>query len=218
MNRPEIFNAILDLTNGTKYLEIGVDDPDNTFNHVKAKKKVGVDPYNDKTGCHAWNPANKETLIQGIDGEFVNKTSDEFFADLDKRTKFDLVFIDGMHTKEQVLKDIDNALNHLSKKGIIVVDDTYPMNIYETKTPPDVGQPWRGTVYEAIFYIRRERQDIFVASNEMANMSFIKKGKMERYEDHEWGEDLQISYEYFSVYKYLINNEVSIDIILNEIV
>lgn len=217
MNRPEIFSKILEGRTKPSYLEIGVDDPNNTFNHVKADSKIGVDPYSDKTECHAWNVANKELLIDEIGGDFYPVTSDEFFEELDKRKKFDLVFIDGMHTKEQVLKDVENALKHLKKDGLIVLDDSYPQSEYEAKTPPDAGQPWRGTVYQAVFELRREYFDkVTLVSNEGANLTFIKKGKMDRYEDANWGDKLEISYEYYSCYKHAINNEMDLDKILKD--
>ncbi len=151
MNRVDLINDLLESRNLKTYLEIGVDDPNSTFNHIKAETKVGVDPYDDGTGCHQWNENNREKLIGKIDSgaTFHKMTSDEYFEELDPKDKFDIIFIDGLHIKQQVERDYKNALKHINRSnGLIIIDDICPNNEYETKTPPDVGQPWRGNVYE----------------------------------------------------------------------
>jgi hypothetical protein len=81
---------------GMKYLEIGIYDGFN-YKNIKADIKVGVDP----------SPIYLDETIQLV-------TSDEFFAT--NRVKFDIIFIDGLHSNEQVRLDIQNALNHSKKK------------------------------------------------------------------------------------------------------
>jgi len=153
-------NQIIAAKGYKSYLEIGVDDPKNTFNHIQCERKVGVDPYNDDTGCHAWDRANKEALIARIDPKalFYRATSDDFFEILKTHnepvSKFDLIYIDGLHLEEQVDKDIANALRFVSPHGMIVLDDVPPANEYEEKTPPDPGQPWRGTVWRSFAKLR----------------------------------------------------------------
>ncbi len=160
-------NQIIAAKGYKSYLEIGVDDPKNTFNHIQCERKVGVDPYNDDTGCHAWDRANKEALIARIDPKalFYRATSDDFFEILKTHnepvSKFDLIYIDGLHLEEQVDKDIANALRFVSPHGMIVLDDVPPANEYEEKTPPDPGQPWRGTVWRSFAKLRMESDDMF---------------------------------------------------------
>lgn len=154
-------NQIIEQMRYTSYLEIGIDDPNNTFNHIKAKVKVGVDPYNDETECHAWDVMNKQKLIESIDkdADFYQITSDAFFKKLDKKKNtpsFDLIYIDGLHLENQVDKDIANALRYVSPHGMIVLDDVPPASEYEEKTPPDAGQPWRGTVWRSFAKLRLE--------------------------------------------------------------
>ena len=69
------------------YLEIGC-DKDQSFSKIEIPYKVGVDP---------------------ISGGTIRKTSDDFFKT--NKEKFDIIFIDGLHHYEQVIIDIDNALN-----------------------------------------------------------------------------------------------------------
>ena len=53
-------------------------------------------------------------------------TSDEMFAQMDENKKYDLIFIDGMHTSEYCDRDMTNSFKHLNKDGIICVHDTIP--------------------------------------------------------------------------------------------
>lgn len=151
MSRADLFNKVIERQKYQSYLEIGVDNPNSTFNLVNAKSKWAVDPYYDTTQCHVWNEHNKVAMERGIKGTFKKMTSDEFFASIKGiRIKWDVIFIDGLHTEEQVDKDIENALLHLKVGGIIFIDDCHPTNQYHTKMPPDPGQPWMGTVYRSL--------------------------------------------------------------------
>lgn len=42
------------------------------------------------------------------------------------KQKFDLVFIDGLHHSDQVLKDINNSLSFLEPNGVIMCHDILP--------------------------------------------------------------------------------------------
>jgi predicted O-methyltransferase YrrM len=59
---------------------------------------------------------NNYTLIQ--------KTSDEAFHDLESQ-QFDMVYIDGMHTYEQVKRDILNYRNLIKTGGFVTGHDYY---------------------------------------------------------------------------------------------
>ena len=52
---------------------------------------------------------------------YLGITSDEFFKFND--TKYDFIYIDGMHTHEQIPKDILNSWNSLLINGVIWMDD-----------------------------------------------------------------------------------------------
>ena len=80
-----------------------------------------------------------------------------------KNRKFDLIFIDGLHLFEQVLKDFINSVNHINTGGVIVIDDTVPIDefsalpsqkdcyrlIIESGRHNDGS--WQGDVYELIY-------------------------------------------------------------------
>ena len=101
-SRTEIIQKIINLKKYSKYLEVGCDKNEN-FSKIMIEYKVGVDP---------------------LKGGTVRKTSDEFFKS--NNEKFDLIFLDGLHTYEQTLKDIDNAIQIIEDEGIILVHDCLP--------------------------------------------------------------------------------------------
>jgi predicted O-methyltransferase YrrM len=82
-------------------------------------------------------------------------TSDDFFASLPDRQSFDLIFIDGLHTAEQVERDIVNSLRHLSRDGMICLHDINPPT-EESQRVPKVSTPWKGTVWRAFVGFRQK--------------------------------------------------------------
>jgi len=65
--------------------------------------------------------------------EFINSTSSDFFKQQIKLgRKFDFIFIDGDHSKEAVEADFLGAFEVLNDNGIILLHDTYPLNIAAT--------------------------------------------------------------------------------------
>jgi len=89
------------------YLELGVRDSSNTFNHINCTIKEGVDV----------NSACSPTYCM---------TTDEFFETVGNDKTWDIIFIDASHEKNQVLRDFDNSLKRLNKDGVIIMDDINP--------------------------------------------------------------------------------------------
>ena len=127
--RYDIINKIIIKKNYTSYLEIGC-FKDETFNQINIKKKVGVDPAS---------------------GGNLRMTSDQFFKD--NKEKFDLIFIDGLHVYEQVIKDIFNSIKVLKENGIILVHDCLPRKLWY-QTPTRMSDTWNGDVWKAIVECR----------------------------------------------------------------
>jgi methyltransferase family protein len=139
-----------------RYLEIGV----NTgvlFLHVRAQRKVGVDPA---AGVPRWKWfLHPNTLMRG---SFFSISSDRFFAGIDPRARFDVVFVDGDHGFEQSRRDVEHALAHLAKDGVVLAHDCSPPT--PAAASPDSadsgGGPWCGEVWKTIAYLRATREDV----------------------------------------------------------
>ena len=143
LQRHNVINSIS--KNSDKYLEIGV-ETGYTFNNVHFLNKIGVDP----------SP-------QFESDKLIIKTSDDYFENLDVNTKFDTIFIDGLHQCEQVLKDVNNSIRFLNKNGLILLDDIIPLNHDEQLKIPIKHHyqngilktliPWTGDVWKTMYHI-----------------------------------------------------------------
>ena len=132
--RFDIINKLINSKKFKSYLEIGCQS-DVNFSKIKIENKVGVDPQS---------------------GGTLRMTSDEFFSQ--NKDTFDLIFIDGLHIHEQVLKDIDNSLNVLNENGVILLHDCLPAKIWH-QTIPQTHSSWNGDVWKSIVQ-SRTREDI----------------------------------------------------------
>lgn len=153
-NRSDIINYLIDRNNYKRYLEIGVRDNKN-FNRIKAEHKDGVDP------------AGKCNYIM---------TSDNFFSTIPDTQVYDIVFIDGLHLKDQVLRDVDNSLKHLSENGTIVMHDCNPLK-REHATPKYNGGVWNGTVYIGFLTLRMRDNLCMWTVDKDCGCGIIKRGK-----------------------------------------
>jgi len=92
--RYELINYIAKLNNAQSYLEIGIHDG-ACMQRIEIPNRTGIDP-NSKCPGQKWCT------------QFYPFTSDIYFRAI-KNEKFDIIFIDGLHRGEQVVKDIDNS-------------------------------------------------------------------------------------------------------------
>lgn len=141
IKRWDLLNHLIGARGYKSYLEIGVMEQgqlseDKNFDHIECAVKVGVDP------CPIGNPTH---LMD----------SDTFF--IQNREQFDLVFIDGLHHENQVLRDVGNSLNCLAPGGVIVVHDCLPRSEQAQRVPqeaPSWELPWNGNVWKAWVRLR----------------------------------------------------------------
>jgi hypothetical protein len=126
-NRIAVVNLLLSKFRDPAYLEIGCAS-NALFNSVPVQHKVGVDP---------------------VSGGTERKTSDEFFKS--NTRKFDVVFIDGLHTYEQARKDVINSINCLSDRGWIALHDMLPRDWTEHHIPLVTREVWCGDVWKVAF-------------------------------------------------------------------
>lgn len=159
MHRQDVNQALLDRFTEPSYLEIGVDQG-VTFDALKAARKVAVDPrFAFDVATARANPANAAC-------EYHEMTSDDYFLQVRQpEDLFDLIFVDGLHTFDQTLKDLLNATAATKPDGIIIVDDVIP-NTYAASLPdldlsrrfwsatnnPDGS--WMGDVFRLVFFVR----------------------------------------------------------------
>ena len=166
MNRAEVLQKIIDKSGANIYLEIGVDKLE-TFREIKVKRKIAVDPILNTFSSKAIEEFEKKSIY------LVPHTSDYFFKHYKLYKGVDVVFIDGLHTYQQALRDINNSLENLNKKGIIVVHDCLPPNAtaaYPAESfshavslnLPDWTGEWCGDAWKSICYLRSLRKDLYV--------------------------------------------------------
>ena len=160
MYRWELLNLLAFKYRYNDYLEIGCQNVNVNFNKIIAFNKISVDP---------------EPVF-----EVHHKcTSDEFFSR--NLRFFDLIFIDGLHHYEQVLKDVNNALNCLLPNGTIVVHDCLPTTEVMQQRE-DNGGEWTGDVWKAIAILRVTRPDLTISVVDTDyGCGLIKKGFSKTY-------------------------------------
>lgn len=145
MERFDLINEIISINGFKKYLEIGVFNPSVCFDKIKCEKKTGVDP----------GLEHQNDLID------YKVTSDVFFSMLEfgytefpKDHKWDVIFIDGLHLADQVYRDINNSINHISDNGIIVMHDCLPPSSFYAREDYEVEgehKAWNGTTWKAYY-------------------------------------------------------------------
>jgi hypothetical protein len=154
--RAVVIQSILSLFDAPSYLEVGV-SKGATFHRVKADRKVAVDP-SFGFDVDAARRDHPEAVYHEV-------PSDRYFGELiDPDERFDVIFVDGMHTFEQTLRDLVNALLFCRPDGVIVVDDVHPSTyaasiadlderraVQEATGDTDIA--WMGDVYRLVFFI-----------------------------------------------------------------
>jgi hypothetical protein len=162
-SRSNLINYLIGLYGYSTYLEIGVDNGMN-FERVNCSYKVGVDPSNN------------------YDKITFNITSDEFFAQ--NKETFDIVFIDGLHLSEQVVKDIQNSLDVLNPRGTIIMHDCLPNSEF-AQSRERLGDHWNGDVWKAFAHYRKNPDLIMFTLNTDQGLGFIKRGKQKVFDTPE---------------------------------
>ncbi len=165
MKRYDIINHLIKKNNYKSYLEIGTQSRSNCFDKIECDFKYCVDP----------DPNAK--------ADFVG-TSDEFFEQnnhykMPSKPLYDTIFIDGLHTEEQVYKDIINSLSLLSENGIIVCHDMLPIDEKSQRVPRET-KVWMGNCWKAFVKLRALRSDLEMRTiNTDCGCGLIKRGEQE---------------------------------------
>ena len=130
------------------YLEIGVRTGKSLA--LATGNAVGVDP----------DPDIKVTLPETA--EVIRQESDVFFEEASHpilKTKPDLVFIDGMHLFENVLRDFMHVEKISGPQTVVVIDDVLP-NLPEQATRQRHTRVWTGDVWKIHACLQKYRPDL----------------------------------------------------------
>jgi len=209
MKRSDVIQNTIDKIGAQNYLEIGVFKADN-FLKIKAPVKVAVDPD--------FQIPLKKRLVARLHSTFLNRTrfcevtSDEYFQQKSKdprdaRLKFDVVFIDGLHTFEQSYQDVLNSLEVTHENSVIIMHDCFPPdaaaawpadNLAHARSLdiPDWKNEWCGDTWKTIATLRSTRSDLnaFVLDCDFG-LGVITKRKPENMLNYQLDEIRQMSYE-----------------------
>jgi len=173
-NRWEIINAYAQPHQ--TYLEIGV-EYGTTFCNVLCENKTGVDP------SHKFKPNTPEYYqIQTMTSDMYFSQYQNFAKIIEQSSsqhhfqprsfrKFDIVFIDGMHHVENVVKDLNNSLKYSNDAVTIYLDDILPLNKEEQEKIPrrhkiedgilKYVSPWTGDVWKVVYYLLQHHSKQF---------------------------------------------------------
>lgn len=124
MDRTGLINYLIHQRNAKRYLEISAHEEKNNFARINCTNKVTTFPH----------------------------TSDKFFRHkaVEKNKRYDIIFIDGIHTEENVLSDIAYAKLNLSDSGIIILHDCMPPDAWHQRDQSGYkpGENWNGSVWK----------------------------------------------------------------------
>jgi Methyltransferase domain len=183
MQRWDVINTLIQKYNYKSYLEIGTQHG-NCFREVKCEHKVCVDPSKD------------------FDQLTHTMTSDNYFKQYSD--KFDIIFVDALHTEEQTIKDINNSLVILNDNGTVVAHDCLPDGEGAT------GVHACGTSYMAPIWFRTTITNVTVQVVDTdAGCGIFRKGTNPLYTKECY--DTAKQFKYFNENKKELVNVISVE-------
>lgn len=173
IDRIKVVQDIINHKKAANYLEIGVLAGD-AFLRIMSRRKWAVDPEfkiapAKKFRYYFKNPYNMFNTYFRMESDVFFDTQKPMLSEYG----IDVAFIDGLHTFEQSLQDVQNTLTYLNKDGVIVLHDCNPVSeaaaypatsIAEVRkiNPPGFDGVWNGDVWKTIAYLRATRKDLRV--------------------------------------------------------
>lgn len=138
----------------TRYLEIAVETGSTLF-EVSCMSKTAVDPR------FLFDKSDEEVLNRFGHCQCFEMPSDQFFRERrNSSDPYDLVFIDGLHNFDQVMRDFVNSIKCAHSRTVYVIDDTFPCDVFsslrdqqqalELRAQYSIGfqgNAWHGDVY-----------------------------------------------------------------------
>ncbi|KAA0103257.1 class I SAM-dependent methyltransferase [Mycolicibacterium sp. P1-5] len=189
VNRIRAVQQALAMRSDPVYLEIGVSHG-QAFQRITADVKIAVDP--------AFRLTERTRELANAKGrvvEYFETTSDAFFDSekaLLEQHPVDVALIDGLHTYEQVVRDVENTVRYLKDDGVIFLHDCNPPFelagrradswdefMAQQSGPLKIGI-WNGDVWKAIVELRSTRPDLLVGVLKCdQGVGFVRKGTPE---------------------------------------
>lgn len=148
-----VLETIARVADPDTYLEIGIGQGDSQICFRGARRRIGVDPA----------PRVSEDILAQF--EFHRTTSDAYFATLDSgpgRPRADIIFIDGLHESDQVLRDFANAETVAAPGALILFHDVMPVDPVSASKVRK-SRFWLGDCWRALHYLVHHRSDLDVA-------------------------------------------------------
>lgn len=186
VNRIKAVQKALDGRTNSVYLEIGV-DRGRAFKRITASEKIAVDP-DFKLSARTRRKADEKGTTH-----YFEMTSDDFFereaAVLSRGV--DVALIDGLHTYEQVVRDVDNTLKYLRDDGVIFLHDCNPAfglmarpatsydDFLAQQSGPLRWGVWNGDVWKAIVHLRTRNDLRTVVLKCDFGVGVVRKGSPE---------------------------------------
>jgi hypothetical protein len=199
--RADIINHLINKKKYKSYLEVGTCHPDHNFNKINCIFKECIDP----------TPL-ADTITYKM-------TSDDAFKIIRQNNKkYDIIFIDGLHEKNQVDKDVYNSLMALNKGGTIVLHDCNPPTKLHS-LPPDeffkdptncikANGAWNGDVYRTIIELRTSQPNLYVCVVDTDwGCGIVHEGTQKLYPKEK---DI-FTYEYFDAHRKELLNLISVE-------
>jgi hypothetical protein len=189
VNRIKAVQQALATRSNPVYLEIGV-SRGQAFQRISADVKFAVDPafrLTERTRELANAKARVTRYFETIsDAFFENETA------LLEQHPVDVALIDGLHTYEQVVRDVENTVRYLKEDGVIFLHDCNPPFelagrradswddfMAQQSGPLKIGI-WNGDVWKAIVQLRSTRPDLLVGVLKCdQGVGFVRKGSPE---------------------------------------
>lgn len=147
-------NRLCTIRPATRYLEVGV-ARGGTFLAVDIPTKHGVDPrFRFDTTPHATERVR-----------FFQVPSDDYFTrEVPPDLRFDIIFLDGLHTFEQTFRDFCASMTHAHRDTVWIIDDVFPSDVFSAMPSQENAvafrrqhgrgsRAWHGDVYKCVFAI-----------------------------------------------------------------
>jgi hypothetical protein len=173
IDRVYVIRKITNEIKAKTYLEIGIREGE-CFLRIGVRNKIAVDPE-----ILISSRKRRKYIFRdhrNIFNRYLKMTSDEFFRSAKKYLgdkKLDVVFIDGLHTYEQSLRDAENSLAILNDNGVIIMHDCNPKSeaaahpalsttAGEHQNSSGFAGEWNGDVWKTVVHLRSLNNEISV--------------------------------------------------------